>query len=147
MLRKRYDIIRNQLEEHLSGINENTAEIQALFDYLQEMDSKIERITARLDTIQLSQEKPAIMPLTQLEKKVFLILYTEQVPMNFKELAAKITAPCEVVQECISSLSQKGIPLARSFIQNQLFFSLEENFKERQAKENLVNLSLNSFIN
>ena len=34
--------IRAALEEHLSAINENSNEIQALFDYLQDMESKID---------------------------------------------------------------------------------------------------------
>ena len=38
--------IRHALEEHLSSINENTSEIQSLFDYLQEMEQKVEKVVS-----------------------------------------------------------------------------------------------------
>ena len=51
-----------------------------------------------------------------------------------------------IVQEAISSLIHKGIPIVRSFFNKQMFIQLDAKFKERQAKENLVNLSLTSFF-
>ena len=139
--------IKQDLDEHLSAINDNSGEIQALFDYVQEVETKLDKLASRLDILQLSQpEKIIIQPLNLLEKKIFLILYTEQHPLTFQEIANKAQIPSAIVPECISSLSQKGIPLKRSVFKNQFFLALEKNFKEMQAKENIVNLSLNSFI-
>ncbi len=139
--------IKQDLDEHLSAINDNSGEIQALFDYVQEVETKLDKLASRLDILQLSQpEKIIIQPLNLLEKKIFLILYTEQHPLTFQEIANKAQIPSAIVPECISSLSQKGIPLKRSVFKNQFFLALEKNFKEMQAKENIVNLSLHSFI-
>ena len=142
--------IREALEEHLSAINDNTGEIQALFDYLQEMEIKVEKMCHRLDNLQLCQgqplEKPSISPLNQLEKKVFLVMYTETMPLSYEEISAKARVPSTLVPECISSLIDKGVPLLRSLVNTQLFFKLSPSFKELQAKENLVNLSLHSFL-
>ncbi len=142
--------IREALEEHLSAINENTGEIQALFDYLQEVEMKVEKMCQRLDHLQLClgqpMEKPAVEPLSQLEKNVFLVLYTETLPLSYEEISAKARIPASMVPECVSTLIDKGVPLLRSFVNNQLFFKLSPSFKELQAKENLVNLSLHSFI-
>ena len=56
--------IKKVLDEHLSAINDNTTEIQALFDYLQEIETKNESLTKRLEELQLSQgqiiKKPTI---------------------------------------------------------------------------------------
>lgn len=144
--------IRQALEEHLGAINENTHEIQSLFDFLQEMEVKLEKFSQRLDQMQLNAStsgapaKPAVTPLNQMEKKVFLVLYTEETALGYREIAEKAHIPVSVVPECLSCLANKGIPLARTFCNEQLFFQIEPTFKEVQARENVINLSLQSFM-
>ena len=147
---KDFVAIRKRLEEHLSAINENTAEIQAMFDYLQELEIKVDKLSQRFDQMQLDLQLPRpktiVAPLNQLERKVFLVLYTEEHMLSYPEIAEKAGISVSIVPECISSLIQKGIPFKRSFVGNQLFVGLEPQFKELQAKENVVNLSLQSFM-
>ncbi|MBI4983260.1 hypothetical protein HZC32_01310 [Candidatus Woesearchaeota archaeon] len=143
--------VRQALEEHLSAINENTLEIQSLFDYIQEVEVKLEKLSQRLDQLQIaanncSPSKPIISPLNQTEKKVFLTLYTEEMPLSYREIAGRAQVSLSVVPECVSSLAGKGIPLARTFCNDQIFIKIDPNFKELQAKENLINLSLQSFM-
>lgn len=142
--------IKRALEEHLTAINENTSEIQALFDYLQEMDIKVEKLSQRLDQLQISQglevPKPTVLPLNHTEKKVFLALYTEEIPLTYREIAERAKLPLSLVPECISSLTGKGIALSRNFCNGQLFIKINPEFKELQAKEKLINLSLESFM-
>ena len=148
-MKKEFELIKQALEEHLSGINENTSEIQGLFDYVHEVEMKIDKLTSRLDNLQLSQDQKdtfEIAPLTQLERKVFLALYTEESPLSYQEISIKTELPLSLVPECVSSLVGKGVPFRRSFVNNTLFLSLDPSFKELQAKENLVNLSLESFL-
>ncbi len=141
--------IKAVLEEHLSAINETTNEIQALFDYLQEIELKVEKLSQRLDTFQLSslqQQAPKPASLASLEKKVFLVFYTEELPLTFSEIAVKSGLPLSLIPDCISSLISKNVPLLRSMVNNQMFFRLSPSFKEQQAKENIINLSLECFI-
>ncbi len=145
--------IRQALEEHLNGINDNTQEIQSLFDYLQEMEIKLEKISQRMDQLQLGNSsatpitsKPAITPLNQMEKKVFLTLYTGEMALSYKEIAERTQLSCSVIPECISTLVGKGVPIVRNFCNDQILIKIEPGFKEMQAKENLVNLSLQSFM-
>lgn len=149
MLNKKHFIeIEKQLEEHLSSINGNTSEIQALFDYLHEIEIKLDKLTQRLEETQLNQKetKPVITSLNQIEKKVFLVLYTDEIPLSYKEIAEKAGLPLALIPECVSSLSLKGVPFQRSCYNGQLFMKLDSKFKDIQAKENLVNLSLQSFM-
>ena len=115
---------------------------------IKDMKVKIDKMSQRLELAQLNQMecKPAITSLNQTEKNVFLVLYTEEIPLSYKEIAEKASLPLAMVPECISSLISKGIPFQRSFYNGQLFLKLEQKFKDMQAKENLVNLSLKSFI-
>ncbi len=138
------------MEEHRSAINENTEEIQTLFDFLTEIEIKIEKVSQRLDRFQLSigqpMEKIQVAPLTHLEQKVFLVFYTEEMPLSQKEIVDKSGCSADFVRECISSLIKKGIPLQRSFFNEQVFIRLDPQFKELQAKENIINLSLQNFL-
>lgn len=149
-MKKELKQIRQDLEEHLSAINENTLEIQALLDYLQEIEIKTDKLSQRLDQLQLkdssTDRKLVILPLDQLEKKIFLVLYTEHEALSYSEIAKKSSLPASLIPEAVSSLVQKGLPLQRSYFNNHLFFQLDASFKELQAKENLVNLSLQSFL-
>ena len=149
-MNKEFAAIRKMLEEHLSAINDNTAEVQALFDFLQELEIKVEKVSQRLDQTQLSlgipKPKTSIAPLNQMERKVFLVLYTGEALLTYQEIAEKSELSPSIIPECISSLIQKGVPFRRSFFENQLFVGLEPGFKEVQAKENIVNLSLQSFM-
>ncbi len=149
-MKEKFDVIRNALEEHLSAINENTSEIQAMFDYLQELEIKVDKLSHRLDNLQLNNgeeiDKPIIQPLDNTERKVFLVLYTEDMPLSSHELGIKARVPLSAVTECLSSITEKGIPLLRSLVNNQIYFKLSPSFKEIQAKENLINLSLQSFM-
>ena len=140
---------QHQLDDHLQAINENTSEIQTLFDFLQEMEKKIDTLTEKLERLQLDntiEQKPITVSLTQMEKKVFLVLYTEQLPQSYAELAEKTELPLAVIPECLSSIIAKGIPLVRVYYKEKLYLKLAPKFKEIQAKEKIVNLSLQSFI-
>lgn len=150
MTEKEIQKIKHALEEHLSAINENTEEIQSLFDYLNEIELKIDKVSQRLDHFQLSLGQPAekihIAPLTHFERKIFLVLYTEEMPLSQKEIVDRSGFSSDFVREGISSLIKKGIPLQRSYFNEQIFIRLDPRFKELQAKENLINLSLQSFM-
>ncbi|HLD00521.1 MAG TPA: hypothetical protein VJC39_02150 [Candidatus Nanoarchaeia archaeon] len=139
--------IKDILEEHLAAINENTAEIQSLFDYLHSLDVKVDKMIQRLDLMQINQPfERNISPLNQNEKKVFLVLYTAESPLNVSEVAARSFIQEAIAQEILTSLISKGIPMIRSYFNSQLFLKLDPQFKELQAKENLLNLSLQSFM-
>ena len=84
--------------------------------------------------------------MNKVERKIFLILYTEEIPLSYKEIAIKAELPLMLVPESISTLINKGIPFKRTLYNNQLFLKLDPEFKELQAKENVVNLSLQSFM-
>lgn len=148
-MNKEFENIKNALEEHLSAINENTTEIQALFDYIQDLENKFDKLSQRLDQMQLEKNKEIkkeIIPLNQTEKKVFLTLYTESTPLSQKDIANLAKVPFSTVSDCIASLNRKGIPFTRTIYNNQILIKINPNFKERQAKENLINLSLSNFL-
>jgi len=142
---------KQSFSEHLSAINENTSELQSFFDHLNEIEQKLEKTSQRLDNLELQNHlkttsKPYILPLNNTEKKLFLVIYTEDKPLNCWEISQKSGIPLSVIREYISSISQKGIPLNRSFQDSQTFYRLDPKFRDWQAKHNIINLSLDSFL-
>lgn len=147
-LTDKFEKIEQQLEEHLSTINENTFEVQSLFDYLQQIESKVDKLSERLDQLQLFKEQQSQKNLTlnQVESQVFFALYTEETPLSFTEIAVKANLPVSLIPECLSALAEKGVPFSRSFYGDKLFLKLDAKFKEQQARENMINLSLETFM-
>ncbi len=143
--------IKQAFEEHLTAINETTAEMQVLFDFLQVMERKLDSLSQRVDQIQITlQNNPALArkqyALNQMENQIFFALYTEETPLTFQEIAVKANLPAALVPEGISALIEKGIPLIKSFYNDRLFLKLEQHFKELQARENIISLSLQGFM-
>ena len=142
--------MREELDEHLHAINENTEEIQSNYAYVQKLDTKLEQVMARLNHIELLLEgqskKPAIQPLTHAEKQVFLVLYTEETPLTYTGIAERTGYTECIIQQHIANLIEKGIPIVKSYINSTPFIKVQPEFKEMQAKENLINLSLKSFV-
>ena len=142
--------VKEEIDEHLTAINENTQEIQANFAFLLELDSKIDKVSQRLDKIEfmLSEEphRVEVKPLNHPEKQVFCVLYTEEAPLTYEDIATKTGLSANLVREYISALIEKGVPLTKTYYHSRPFLKLDPEFKEMQAKENLVNLSLASYV-
>ena len=140
--------VKQAIEEHLLAINENSSEITALFDYLQDVEGKMDRLSARLDSLQLSPscEKYEVSPLGSMERKVFELLYTSAGRLSYTKLAENIGLSVSEVSSILSSLVSKGVVLSRQLLHKQMLVSLDPRFKDLQAKENLVNLSLDTFF-
>lgn len=141
--------IREELDEYLSAINDNTSEILANYSYTQLVDQRLEQVMARLDKIEQmlgAKQRHAVQPLTYEEKKVFLVLYTEEVPKSYQDLAQQTNLSEGLVIDIVAALIEKGVPLLKSYFNTAAYIKMTPTFKEVQAKENVVNLSLKSFV-
>ena len=129
--------IRSALDEHLSAINENSNEIQALFDYLQDMEIKIDALHSRLDAFQLDKQrkKTNIKPLNNVERQIFVVLYTAASYLGYSEISKRSKVAITCVPEHLHSLTSKGIPLTRSLVNKKVLVQIDSKFKERQAKD------------
>lgn len=144
--------IREELEEHLDAINENTNEVQANYGYLSELDNKINKLNEKIEEIQLILSRLTgkkvhfkadydIDPLTSDEQTVFLAVYTEDKPISYMELARKVSKPLALVRNYITNLIEKGIPINKTYIKGRPHIMLDENFKRLQAKKNIVGIN------
>jgi len=138
--------VKEEFDDHRESINRNTNEIQANYEYLCQLDSKIEKLSERIDELSmfLQYDKPEkhyeISGLTTREKEVFLVLYTDGREMGYKEIARKTGLTENLVICYVANLMTKGVPILRKHKNNELVLILDPDFKEYQMKENIVGI-------
>ena len=143
--------IRSELDEHLEAVNENTSEIQTSYEYINEINDKVEKLTERIERIEIFLQKYGnftvveksfdVKPLTKTEQHVFLVIYAledEKGLVSYIDIVKKTGLPGYVVNEYIARLMEKGIPLMKKYINNIPYIRLNPEFKRLQAKENIL---------
>ncbi len=143
--------IREEFDEHLESINDNTNEVQANYEYMCRLDAKIEKIAERLDEMQARlstivplshyDEEPAVpaIELTQKEKEVFLILYaSEEKPLTYKDIARIMGDSDLLISGYITNLIEKGVPVIKKYMGHSAYLMLDRRFRELQAKNNML---------
>lgn len=143
MLKKALAETRLELDDHRESINQNTDEIQACYDYLAEIDAKLEKFSERLDMLQarLDPVPQHNISLSRREQEVFIHLYSEDDPLHGLELARRLGFTEEMVSSHIQCMLQKGVPVLRSLVGGSVQYSLDLRFKDLQARRNVLNIS------
>ena len=142
---------RSELDDHLGAINDNTNELQDFHAFLQGLDGKIEKLNEKVDSLHLFVENVIsddfvlekndplpIQPLNTDEKRMFVALYTCSEPISYIDLGTTLELPETSVRTITASLIEKGIPLIKRYKKSKPFIQLDEDFKELQAKNNVV---------
>jgi DNA-binding MarR family transcriptional regulator len=145
--------IKDEFEDHLTTINENTNEIQANYELLCNIDQKLNKLAERMDKMELffqqkglkTEEKETFKPvrLSKREQEIFLILYTlEEVKgsVTYLDIARRVGLPEDIVTSYISNMLQRGVPIIKKYIANEAHLSLNPKFKSLQAKENILKI-------
>ena len=146
--------VREELNDHLEAINENTNETQSNFEYLCELDSKIEKLNERIDQISLFlhrhglqvEKKPdfTFQRLSKREQEVFLVLYTldgGSDKITYSDLAKRTCLTEAIIMGYIDNMIRKGIPIVRKHIHNSTYLKLNPHFRNLQAKQNILCLN------
>lgn len=157
-LKNAFNTIKEEFEEHLGSINENTNEIQANYEYLCNVDSKIDKLNEKIEDLQLFINRLVAKDykkhteeqvynhifLTIREKEVFLALYTmaeEKGPITYKAISRRIGLTEFMVREYVTNLIEKGIPIIKKYVNQEIYLNIDQKFRHMQAKENLVDIN------
>lgn len=153
-LRDNFESIKEQFEDHLVAINENTNEIQSNFEYMCELDKKIDKLNERIDLLtnlikeqrgeKIPQKEFSIQPLTSKEKEIFHALYilTENRRYTtYKAVSRRARFSESLVASYITNLIEKGIPVMKKYANRAAYITLDPCFREVQAKENIVGVN------
>jgi len=146
--------IREEFDDHLESINDNTNETQANYEYISKVDDKLNKITERLDQIEnwmsrltgvaIKEEDDEIrISLSEKEKKVLLILYTasENHPVTYQDIANSLNENEFLIRGYVTNILEKGVPVQKRYVDRQVFLSVNREFKEKQAKHNVLGIN------
>ncbi len=149
--------IREELDDHLESINENTVEIQSNYEYLQEIDAKINKLNEKIDEIQLFLKKigaqfhelnneDKLESLTDAEQRLFLAIYTEEGTVSYLDLSRRLNLPLPLVHEYVISMVEKGVKIEKIYASGKPYLKLNNIFRDRQAKYNILKLNQRTLI-
>ena len=151
--------IRHEFEEHLQAINENTNEISANYEYICELENKLNKLNERVDTIQMYLESNsgitiakrnefAVKKLSRMEQQVFLVIYTleeEKDSVTYADISNRLGISEQLAGNYVTSIIEKGVPILKRYINSKPYLRLDPVFKTLQTKENILQLSLQEF--
>ncbi len=144
-IRQSFEKIKEEMDNHLDTINKNTDEIQMLYDYLTEVDSKIEKLSERMDNMEmvLDPQMEALacnLSLNKKEQEVFVVLYTADDKVTTEEIAQTLGYTEEMVLNYLYNLISKDIPIIKECRGETMLLSLNPKFEDLQAKKNVLNI-------
>lgn len=144
------DLMREELDDHRLAINENTTELSATNEFLNELNRRMDFLAERVDELTLAvkgveaEKKFEVQSLSGKEKEVFQALYviTETQPcVSYEQLARKTLLSKELVMYHVASMIQKGVPVLKRYEGSIVFLKLDSVFRELQAKKNIIGLN------
>lgn len=142
--------VKDELNEHRECLNQNTNEIQANYEYLCRLENKIDKISERVDELSLffeqnsgknDSEKFSVSTLTKKEQEVFMAIYMQEHGVTYSQVA-KMTGLTENLVVCyVTNLIAKGVPLVKRYLSSGVALYLDNEFRQVQAKQNILQIS------
>jgi hypothetical protein len=137
--------IKEEMNLHLDAINQNTNEVQSCYEYLAELDKKVEKLSERLDALQVvvcQDEMPAVeIRLSHREQEAFLVLYAVDDPLTSLDIGRRLGFSVEMVEQYLHALISKGVPVLKTFVNGKIYHSLDLKFKDLQTRKNILGIS------
>ena len=144
--------IKEEFDDHLQTINDNTSEIQATYEYAFRLEEKLKKLDRRLDRIESltsgsaefeSVEDDSGIELNDYEKKIFLILYTasESRPVNYGQIAQYLGEDELLIRGHVTNMLEKGLPVQKRYDDGCVYLFLDRKFRETQTKHNVLGIS------
>ncbi|MGM5483753.1 MAG: hypothetical protein ACQER9_02440 [Nanobdellota archaeon] len=132
-----FDNVKNELDEHLESINQNSIEVQSNYDYLEELNKKIDKLEEKMDNVcymmkNFMHNKTEVNSeeISESEKEIFLVLYTSNQPLSIEEISLRSSLPVHVVEDTIESLMIKKYPINKKNFADKNFLYLAKNYKD-----------------
>jgi biotin operon repressor len=144
-IKSAFKSVKDEMNMHLETINQNSSEIQSIYEFLNEIDAKIEKLNERIDGIQMyvspdSTDDTFSIELTHREQEVFLIIYSENNTVSAKDIGRKLGFSDEMVNKYVYNMISKGVPILRQYKDNEVIVSLDLKFKDLQARKNVLKI-------
>lgn len=138
--------IKEEFEDHLESINQNTIEIQSSFEYLSRLASSVEKIEqrlARLENETPREKRSETVLLTREEEEVYAVLLDssrQRQLLTYDRIAQKVDVSKTFCAHIVSSLVDKGVPVLKKFSNGDVFLEIESHFVNNETLINVVTI-------
>lgn len=143
--------VKEELDEHLEAINDNTSEIQSGYEHLIELEAKVDKLNDKMEQILMHlegrkeqvEERFVVQPLTLREQEVFAQLYLldSHNYLSYLDISHRIGLPVDMVKSLVQSLTAKGVHIMKRYVDDILVLELDPEFKQYQAKTNALQIN------
>lgn len=124
-VKKSFDAVKEELEDHLTAINQNTDELKIHSGFMNDLDNKLEILNEKVESLQLMLMQAMKSSLNENEINILEVLETSTSFLSCKDLAVSAGVSELFVKAHLFSMICKGVPLKEKAIDNQSYFSLE----------------------
>jgi len=132
-IKNSFAAVKEEIEDHLVAINENTDELKRHSDFMNELENRIEMVSEKLESLQLMVMQLMKSSLNENEKKILDVLSKSTSFLSCRDIAF-FTAVSELfVKAHLFSMICKGVPLKEKVIDNQSYFVLERKTESKQT--------------
>ncbi|MBW3013698.1 hypothetical protein KY335_00480 [Candidatus Woesearchaeota archaeon] len=142
--------LREELDDHLQAINDNTAEVELNYTYLLDMNKRLkfieskmqvfEKILSKLTSEKICETKKAKIKISKQEQDVFMAFYHSESALTYEDICDSMGKSESFVRCFINSLIEKGVPITKHIIKRKTYFLLDPAFREMQTKQNILNI-------
>jgi biotin operon repressor len=104
-------LLREELDDHLTAINENTTEIAAVQECVNELDARMDKLAERLDMMHAILHSAWPATLSVREETVFSALVAADCALSSARLSADTGISQDAVAQSLLLLQQRGVPI------------------------------------
>lgn len=128
-----FDAVREEMDDHLVAINQNTDELKIHSSFLNEMDNKLEMLNEKVESLHLMLLQVMKSSLNDNEKKIVDVLDNSTSFLSCKDISVAAGVSELFVKAHLFSMICKGVPLKEKAIDSQSYFSLERKSEGTQT--------------
>lgn len=143
--------VKEELDEHLEAINDNTTEIQSSYEHLIELEAKVDKLNEKMEQILMHlegkkesvEERFVVQPLTLREQEVFAQLYLldSHNYLSYLDISHRIGLPIDMIKALVQTMTNKGVHVMKRYVDDILVLQLDPEFRQYQAKTNALQIN------
>jgi septal ring factor EnvC (AmiA/AmiB activator) len=141
--------IKEEFDDHLESINQNTIELQSIFEYLSRLNDKMDKLSSRIDSMESSERKEKkskevmTVVLTREEEEVLAMLISNSSKkklVTYDLIAKNIDITPVYAANIITGLLEKGIPIEKRHLNGTVLLEIDRSFHDRQLQYNIITM-------
>ena len=125
-IKKSFSAVKEEIEDHLVAINENTDELKSHSDCMYQLEAKMDSLIERVESLHLMLMQVMGSSLNENEKKILHVLDGCASFLSFRDIALAAGVSELFAKAHLFSMICKGVPLKEKIMDSQSFFTLEK---------------------